>query len=114
MISSVCCCSRTGSDSDLSQLSSMNINNTFQFMNTMQQSLGVMLTSSPLVMLIASLKTSTRDSFDGNLRAASVNITASLENINISLSYKRDFNKTTAEVGEMHLDLLSKVRIIRP
>jgi hypothetical protein len=101
--------SRTGSDSDLSQLSSLAMSN-FQFMNTMQQSLGVVLTSSPLVMLIASLKTSTKDSYDGGvMRAPTINITSSLENINITMTYKKDFNKTAVEVGEIHLDLLLKV-----
>lgn len=100
--------SRAGSDSDLSQISSTNANS-FPFMNTMQQSLGVMLSASPLVMLITSLRTSTRDSFDGTSKTSAINITASVENINFSMNYKQ-FNKTAAEVGDLHLDLLLKVR----
>ncbi len=100
--------SRAGSDSDLSQISSTNANS-FPFMNTMQQSLGVMLSASPLVMLITSLRTSTRDSFDGTSKTSAINVTASVENINFSMNYKQ-FNKTAAEVGDLHLDLLLKVR----
>ena len=77
-------------------------------MNTMQQSLGVVLKESPLTMLIASLRSSTRDSFDGNSKVSAINIAASLENINFTMNYKQ-LNKTAAEVGDIHLDLLHKV-----
>jgi hypothetical protein len=99
---------RNGSDSDLSQLSSLNMNS-YHHMNSMQQGLGIILSQSPLVIFIQSLKTNTRDSFDGSLRGAGINITASLENINVSINYKKEFNKTAGEVGEIHLDLLLKV-----
>jgi hypothetical protein len=99
---------RNGSDSDLSQLSSLNMNS-YHHMNSMQQGLGIILSQSPLVIFIQSLKTNTRDSFDGSSRSAGINITASLENINVSINYKKEFNKTAGEVGEIHLDLLLKV-----